>query len=52
MSELNAEIIKLLKSEGYKINEIIRDAVDDLIDTVVDENEEMEEEEGDDVEDR
>ena len=39
---LEEDIIKLLKSEGYRINETIRDALDDFLDTVNDENEEME----------
>jgi hypothetical protein len=40
---LEEDVIKLLKSEGYRINETIRDALDDFLDTVYDENEEMEE---------
>jgi hypothetical protein len=51
--ELDVEILKLLKSEGYKINEIIRDAVTDLIETVQEENDGMDEgEDGDEEEDR
>lgn len=41
---LEEDIIKLLKSEGYRINETIRDALDDFLDVVYEENEEMEEE--------
>lgn len=44
---LEEDIIKLLKSEGYRINETIRDALDDFLDTVYDENEEMEDDLGD-----
>lgn len=47
---LEEDIIKLLKSEGYRINETIRDALDDFLDTVYDENEEMEEDLGDEEE--
>lgn len=47
---LEEDIIKLLKSEGYRINETIRDALDDFLDTVYDENEEMEEDLDDDDE--
>ena len=50
--ELDVEILKLLKSEGYKINEIIRDAVNDLIETVQEENDGMEEEEDEEEEER
>ncbi|MCS6970678.1 MAG: hypothetical protein RMM29_01155 [Planctomycetota bacterium] len=41
---LEEDIIKLLKSEGYRINETIRDALDDFLDVVYEENEDMEEE--------
>ncbi len=41
------DIRKLLKSEGYKTNEVILDAINDFINTVVEENEEMEEEDDD-----
>jgi hypothetical protein len=44
---LEEDIIKLLKSEGFKINEAIRDAVDEFLDTVNEENEDMD----DDLED-
>lgn len=43
--ELDVEILKLLKSEGYKINDVIRDSVNDMIETVVEENEGMENDE-------
>ncbi len=38
---LEEDIIKLLKSEGFKMNEAIRDALDEFLDTVNDENEDM-----------
>ncbi len=34
-------IIKALKAEGYKINDVIMDAIDELIEVVEDENENM-----------
>ncbi len=40
---LEEDIIKILKSEGFKINEAIRDALDEFLDTVNEENEDMEE---------
>ncbi len=40
---LEEDVIKLLKSEGYRINEAIRDALDDFLSTVEEENEDMEE---------
>jgi hypothetical protein len=40
---LEEDILKLLKSEGFRINEAIRDALDEFLDTVNDENEDMEE---------
>ena len=40
---LEEDVIKLLKSEGYRINEAIRDALDDFLSTVEEENEGMEE---------
>lgn len=46
---LETDIIKLLKSEGYRLNETIRDALDDFLDTVETENEEMENDEGEDA---
>ncbi len=42
MSSLDVEIMKALKAEGYKINEVIRDAVQELIEVVEEENEGME----------
>ncbi len=38
---LEEDIVKLLKHEGYKINEAIRDALDEFLDIVNDENEDM-----------
>ncbi len=40
---LEEDILKLLKSEGFKINDTIRDALDEFIDTVNEENEDMDE---------
>lgn len=40
---LEEDIIKLLKTEGFKINEAIKDALDEFIDIVDEENEDMEE---------
>ncbi|MBA3707995.1 MAG: hypothetical protein H0W83_04130 [Planctomycetes bacterium] len=40
---LEEDIVKLLKSEGYRINEAIKDGLDEFLDTVNDENEDMEE---------
>jgi hypothetical protein len=44
---LEEDIIKLLKSEGYRINESIRDALDDFLTIVEEENEDMEDDSGD-----
>jgi hypothetical protein len=44
---LEEDIVKLLKHEGYKINEAIRDALDEFLDIVNDENEDMEESDDD-----
>ncbi len=44
---LEDDIIKLLKVEGYRINETIRDALDEFIEVVNDETEDMD----DDLED-
>jgi hypothetical protein len=44
---LPEDLIKLLKSEDYKINETIREAMVEFLDIVTEENEEME----DDIED-
>ena len=40
---LEEDVIKLLKAEGFKINEAIKDALDEFIDIVDEENEDMEE---------
>jgi len=40
---LEEDILKLLKSEGFKLNDTIRDALDEFIDTVNEENEDMDE---------
>jgi hypothetical protein len=40
---LEEDIIKLLKTEGFKVNEAIRDALDEFVDIVNEENEDMEE---------
>ena len=40
---LEDDIIKLLKAEGYRINETIRDALDEFIEVVNDESEDMDE---------
>ncbi len=40
---LEEDIIKLLKTEGFKINESIRDALDEFVDVVEEENEDMDE---------
>lgn len=45
---LPEDLAKLLKSEGYRLNETIRDGINDFIDLVIEENEEMEEEVEDD----
>ncbi len=37
------DIIKLIKNEGFKINEAIRDALDEFVDVVDEENEDMDE---------
>lgn len=38
---LEDDIIKLLKVEGYRINEAIRDALDEFVEVVADETEDM-----------
>ena len=38
---LEDDIIKLLKAEGYRINETIRDALDEFIEVVNEESEDM-----------
>lgn len=45
---LEEDIIKLLKTEGFKINEAIRDALDEFVDVVEEENEDMDEDLDDD----
>lgn len=40
---LEEDIIKLLKTEGFKTNEAIRDALDEFVDIVEEENEDMDE---------
>ena len=45
---LEEDVIKLLKSEGFRINETIRDALEEFLDTVNEENEDMEEDLDDD----
>jgi hypothetical protein len=47
---LEEDIIKLLKTEGFKINEAIRDALDEFVDVVEEENEDMDEDLDDDDE--
>lgn len=47
---LEDDIIKLLKAEGYRINETIRDALDEFIEVVNDETEDMEDDLEDEVE--
>jgi len=39
---LEDDILKLLKAEGYRVNEAIRDALDDFIAAVEDEMEALE----------
>jgi len=39
---LEDDIIKLLKAEGYRMNETIRDALDEFIEIVNEETEDME----------
>jgi len=40
---LSSEIIRVLKAEGYRINEAITDALDEFVDLVEEENEEIDE---------
>ncbi len=44
---LEEDIVRLLKQEGYRINEAVRDAIDDLIDVVEDENDFIDDGDGD-----
>ena len=39
---LKEEIAKLIKVEGYKLNDAIIDAIEDLVEVVTDENLDME----------
>jgi hypothetical protein len=48
---LPEDVSKLLKSEGYKINETIQDAINDFLEVVTSENEEMEDDLDDDKDD-
>lgn len=41
MAELNVELLKLIKAEGYRINETVRDALEEFIEVLVEENEIM-----------
>jgi enamine deaminase RidA (YjgF/YER057c/UK114 family) len=38
---LEQDILRLLKEEGYRVNEAIRDALDDFLTILEDEGEEM-----------
>jgi hypothetical protein len=40
---LEDDIVKLLKAEGYRINETIRDALDEFIEVVNEETEDLDE---------
>jgi len=48
---LPEDLAKLLKSEGYRLNETIRDGINEFIELVVEENEDMEEDVEDDKDD-
>ncbi len=48
---LPEDLTKLLKAEDYKINETIRDALNDFLEIVTEENEEMEDDVEDDADD-
>ncbi len=39
---LEDDILKLLKAEGYRVNETIRDALDEFVEILNDETEDME----------
>lgn len=52
MAELNVEILKTIKSEGYKINETIRDALEDFIEVLQEENDTMDDGEEEDDEEK
>jgi hypothetical protein len=47
---LQEDIIKLVKNEGFKVNEAIKDALDEFVDIVNEENEDMDEDLEDDEE--
>jgi hypothetical protein len=47
---LEEDILKLLRAEGYRINEAIKDHLDEFLDCVNDENEDMEELDADELE--
>ncbi|MBA3846790.1 MAG: hypothetical protein H0X45_09115 [Planctomycetes bacterium] len=47
---LEDDIIKLLKAEGYRINETIRDALDEFIEVVNEESEDVDDDADDDKE--
>ncbi len=49
--DIQTDILKLLKSEGYRLNEPIKDALDEFMDIVEDENSEMDSEYVDPMED-
>jgi hypothetical protein len=40
---LEDDILKLLKAEGYRVNEAVKDALDEFIELVEEENENLEE---------
>ncbi|HAT09158.1 MAG TPA: hypothetical protein DCS97_00850 [Planctomycetes bacterium] len=40
---LPEDLAKLVTSDGYRLNETIRDAINDFLEIVIEENEEMEE---------
>lgn len=48
---LEDDILKLLKSEGYRINEAVRDAIDEFIEMVEDEQDGAEDDEDEEEED-
>lgn len=43
--DLADDILRAIKAAGYKVNETVRDAIDELIDCVEDENDIMDEDE-------
>lgn len=50
MAELNVELLKLIKAEGFRINETVKDALEEFIEVLVEENEIMGNEEDDEEE--